>query len=102
MTDRVLARYQKGLDGKIRQALSECAREAAEAARSAAPYGDGRDGHLRDSIAYSCEQSGARYRAFVTADSPHALYVELGTSRMAAQPYLRPAAKGAYQKYFTK
>lgn len=102
MTDPALIRYQKGLDGKIRQALSQCARETAASARRAAPYGEGRDGHLRDSIAYSLEQSGARYLAFVTADSPHARYVEMGTSRMAAQPYLRPAAKGAYQKYFTK
>lgn len=29
--------------------------------------------------------------AEVVADAEHAGYVELGTSRMAAQPYLRPA-----------
>lgn len=99
MTDRVLSGYKKGLDAQIRQALSQCAGDAAGEARRAAPYGDGRDGHLRDSIAaVPAARAGARYIAQVKANNPHALYVELGTSRMAAQPYLRPAAQRAYQK----
>ncbi len=99
MTDRMLIRYKMGLDAQIRQALSQCAVDAAGEARRAAPYGDGRDGHLRDSIAaVPCTKAGARYLSQVAASNPHALYVELGTRYMAAQPYLRPAAQRAYQK----
>ncbi len=99
MTDRMLIRYKTGLDAQIRQALSQCVLAAAGEARRAAPYGDGRDGHLRDSIAaVPCIKAGARYVAQVNVNNPHALYVELGTSRMAAQPYLRPTAQRAYQK----
>ena len=45
-------------------------------------------GVLRSSISYVRKGPGS-YSIIATA--PYAVYVELGTSRMAAQPYLRPA-----------
>ena len=47
-------------------------------------------GELRGSIAHQKMGSGWA----VVASAPHAGYVEYGTSKMAAQPYLRPAAQG--------
>lgn len=49
---------------------------------------------LHDSITSRTTQVGAKVRTSVSAgggDVDYALYVERGTSRMAAQPYLRPA-----------
>lgn len=44
-------------------------------------------GELHDSIHTEVSEEGM----FVVADADHASHVELGTSKMAAQPYLRPA-----------
>lgn len=49
---------------------------------------------LNDSIATETKRTGAKVTTRVTAgggDVDYALYVERGTSIMAAQPYLRPA-----------
>lgn len=45
------------------------------------------EGDLQDSIHSEVSDEGM----FVVADADHALFVEQGTSKMAAQPYLRPA-----------
>src|SRR5262245_30818953 len=56
-------------------------------AKSLAPA---RTGFLRDSIhAEEMEEPGKTLVAPVVADAPYAVYVEFGTSRMAAQPFLR-------------
>lgn len=44
-------------------------------------------GELHDSIHSEVSSEGM----FVVADTDYAAYVEQGTSKMAAQPYLRPA-----------
>lgn len=44
-------------------------------------------GNLRDSIAVSADSGGAE----VSADADYAAYVEFGTWKMAAQPFLVPA-----------
>jgi hypothetical protein len=46
-------------------------------------------GQLRDSINYTFH--AATLTLIVYAEAPHASFVEFGTSRMAARPYLRPA-----------
>lgn len=46
-------------------------------------------GNLKSSI--STKATGP-LESTVSADTPYAVYVETGTSRMAAQPYMRPAA----------
>lgn len=53
-------------------------------------------GELRESIQATVGQDGRGVRLVLAAGvgglAPYAPYVELGTSRMRAQPYLRPAA----------
>lgn len=47
-------------------------------------------GALRDSIGHTVRRTARGYAVVVYAGQDYALWVELGTSRMAAQPYLRP------------
>ena len=62
---------------------------AMKAARREAPV---RTGRLRDSIiSLPIERRDGRMTAGVWAQAPYALWVELGTRHMRAQPYLRPA-----------
>lgn len=44
-------------------------------------------GELEGSIHYTSEN----HKYYIGADADHAAHVELGTSKMSAQPYLRPA-----------
>ncbi len=69
--------------------LTSSAGAATTAARRQAPV---RTGRLRDSIvSLPLEHRGGRTTAGVWAQAPYALWVEIGTRRMRAQPYLRPA-----------
>ena len=87
-----LERYRAQLWRTIIRAVDDASRQAMALARELAPLGDGSDGgHLRDCITARVELSAAKARGEVTASNPHAAYVEMGTSRAAAQPYLRPA-----------
>jgi len=47
-------------------------------------------GELRDSIAHGVDNKGT---ISVWASAPHAIFVELGTSRMGPQPFLRTAVE---------
>ncbi len=64
--------------------LDAGAQIVAEAARGACPVDTGR---LRASIEVSADGNSAS----VTAGAPYAAYVEFGTWKMAAQPFLTPA-----------
>ncbi len=44
--------------------------------------------------------SGGRYASSVVASAPHAAMVEYGTSKMAAQPYMLPAAQRTAEIFF--
>jgi HK97 gp10 family phage protein len=57
-------------------------------AKRGAPVDTGR---LRSSITHSLERDVAGLVAVVGTDVDYAPFVELGTSRAAAQPFLRPA-----------
>lgn len=50
-----------------------------------------RTGALSRSIIVQVRRDGAKSVLQVGSALPYALFVETGTSRMAAQPYLRPA-----------
>jgi len=87
-----------------RQALDELQTEAAQKildavgeqaeirAKAIVPV---RTGRLQNSIHYEPMIYGRE--GWLMADAPYAAYVELGTARMAAQPYLRPAVMEATQ-----
>lgn len=59
-----------------------------QAAQRIAPFDSG---YLHDHIAPVVNADGM----FVVADTDYAAFVELGTSKMAAQPFLRPAMTSA-------
>ncbi len=60
---------------------------AAEQARALAPVDTGA---LRDSIDFAVRKTQTTFAVVVFAGASYSLYVELGTSRMRAQPHLRP------------
>ena len=65
-------------------AMAAAGEAVADAARGMCPVDTGR---LQASIASSASDSGA----VISANTEYAAYVEFGTSKMAAQPYLVPA-----------
>jgi len=73
--------------GGLKEAAGELA--AAVIAERAAELAPVDTGELRGSI--GPQRLGEGWA--VVASAPHAGYVEYGTSKMAAQPYLRPAAQ---------
>lgn len=88
-----LERFVEGMRGfrvdvqtAIREASEWTAMEAANRARSRAPV---RTGRLRGSI--QTLTASAESKVQVTA--PYAGYVEFGTRRMRAQPFLRPSVQ---------
>lgn len=87
--------YRRRLSAQLTRAVTNAAERAARDAKSLVPYGDGDSGgHLRDCIFARTQAKDGLFCGDVCADNPHALFVEMGTSRMAAQPYLRPALRG--------
>ena len=72
------------IEERVGEAVAAGAEAVAENARSVCPVDTGA---LRDSISVSL---GAE----ISANTDYAAYVEFGTSRMAAQPYLVPSLLG--------
>lgn len=78
------------IDAAVQAAMDETAAAAKAHARSLARVDTG---EMRDGIDATVEsRGGSGRRTLVLAGSaPHTLFNELGTSRMSAQPMLRPA-----------
>jgi HK97 gp10 family phage protein len=76
------------LQAAIEAAMEETAEAMAATAQSRAPV---RTGFLRDSIHAEAETTASGSQVTLSADADYALFVEMGTSRAHAQPYLRPA-----------
>ena len=83
----------EGLAAMAHPALEGIGPDVVDAARAAAPI---LTGELVESIAYFVTEEGGVPVLYVAAGTgglaDYAAFVELGTSRMAAQPYLQPAA----------
>jgi HK97 gp10 family phage protein len=102
--DADIARLMQTLPPDIFRAVQDLAKETAvrvaERAKEIVPV---RTGHLLESIDAVFDEdvedpdSDGSPRAFepvqVVADTPYASFVEFGTSKMAAQPFLGPAAE---------
>lgn len=73
--------------GQIGQALVERARELVPV----------RTGATRDSITYRLEQQGGAIHIIFGAYTPYAIFLELGTVKMEARPFLRPAVDAIAQ-----
>lgn len=84
-----LLRSPAGPTGKLlKQVGTRCVRIA----KRMCPVDTGR---LRSSIAEELRTDGRDLSEIVGTDVEYAPYVELGTRRMRAQPFLRPAAEQA-------
>lgn len=79
-------------DGPVARELARRAVQVDRRAKQLAPVDTGR---LRSSISWRLGSDGKGLFALVGTDVHYAPYVELGTSRMAAQPFLRPALEAA-------
>ena len=75
------------IEERVGEAVAAGAETVADNARSVCPVDTGA---LRDSIAVS--QNGTS--AEISANTDYAAYVEFGTSKSAAQPYLVPSLLG--------
>lgn len=91
---RNIARIAAGMNGILAaaeaaaaQTLARAAERAAEDARSLAPVDTG---ELRGSISVVAHSP---LEVSVVASAPHAAMVEFGTTQMAAQPFMTPAAQ---------
>lgn len=85
-----LARLRRVIAGEkqaIERGVEKGAEQIAELARQLAPY---ETGELRESIHVEPASEGV---VRVVADAPYAAYVEFGTRKMAAQPFLTPAVR---------
>jgi HK97 gp10 family phage protein len=83
----------KELEAKTAQALEICGGMAESYAKEACPVDTGR---LRNSITHA--QVGKDTEVIGT-NVEYGPYVELGTHKQAAQPFLRPAAEGHSSEY---
>lgn len=91
---RKLRRLGKVVEQATDAAAEEIAEEVAWDAEAMVPVDSG---ELRDSIEVEKTKDG--YRVGPRDDVEHALFVEWGTSRSPAQPYMQPAAAGKQKKY---
>jgi len=82
-----------GMAQKKRQALEVVGGVAESYAKKACPVDTGR---LRNSITHQQESENVEV---IGTNTSYAAYVELGTSKMGARPYLRPAAEGHSAEY---
>lgn len=76
----------------IRSALREIGERAVKYATDIVPV---RTGNLRSSIAYDADDR----QVIIGSDVTYASYVEEGTTRMKARPYLRPAIVNHLDEY---
>lgn len=78
----------KATPGKVALATTKATIDTSNDAKINAPV---RTGNLRDSIKYETAISGTSVTGRVYAEAHYAPFVENGTSRMAAQPYMGPS-----------
>lgn len=84
------------LHEKLEEALIECGELAKEYAKQRCPV---RTGALRNSIDYSVENASTEGSVKIVAGMPYWKYVEFGTSKMKAQPYLKPSIAEHKEEY---
>lgn len=85
--DGALGALADEIEERVSAAIAAGAETVKEHAQSICPVDTG---NLRDSIAVSQDGTGAE----ISANTDYAAYVEFGTSKMAAQPFLVPALLG--------
>jgi len=86
--------FLKALPGQIEQALIAIGLTAESYAKRDCPVDTGR---LRNSITNAVEVG--EQSVYIGSNVEYAAFVELGTSRMKARPYLKPAATQHTSEY---
>jgi HK97 gp10 family phage protein len=81
------------VEAKAQVTVAKVAHDIAEDAKSRAPV---RTGYLRDSIVVDGEGKAG----FVTAGAEYAGFVEYGTYKMAARPFMTPAVEAHKDEFF--
>jgi HK97 gp10 family phage protein len=84
-------RFDSGLQGNVQRQLESWAESVKALAKQLVPV---RTGHLRDSIYVKIGD----WVAEIGSEAAYALFVEFGTRRMMARPYLFPA----FQEYLPR
>ena len=86
--------FRDGLDAALTRALEKVGLVAEGYAKRLCPVDTGR---LRNSITHVID--GGEMAAYVGTNVEYGPYVELGTARQKAQPFLRPAAQDHVGEY---
>lgn len=97
--ERLAAEARKRVRDAVQDTANDIVADVAGRGPHAAPY---RRGHLRSS--YYAEML-SDYEARVANNveiAPYAIYVELGTRKMAARPHLKPAAEYAQETFIER
>lgn len=82
------AQVRAQIDAAVQRAMDETAQAAEAMAKRLARVDTG---EMRDGIEAAVTLRGGRRVLVLSGSAPHTLFNELGTSRMSAQPMLRPA-----------
>lgn len=80
------------ISNAVRAALGDIGEKSVGYAQEVVPVDTGA---LRDSLGYEASDN----EVTIYAGQPYSSYVELGTSRQAAQPYLRPSVMNHTDEY---
>lgn len=88
------ALVEAALPGAIERALEAVGLQAEGYAKMLCPVDTGR---LRNSITHRTETS--EQKEYIGTNVEYAAYVEYGTSKMKAQPYIKPAVTNHTQEY---
>jgi HK97 gp10 family phage protein len=87
-----LRRLLESEDGEVAKELTRVTIRVHRRAKQLAPVDTGR---LRASVTYEVGRDSQGLVALVGTDVSYGPYVELGTRRMSARPFLRPALQAA-------
>lgn len=85
-----------GASADVKDALESVGRQVADRAATAAPKASG-EGAASISHEVATDADGTHVRVSWSNERFYMLFVELGTSRMPARPFLRPALEGTYE-----
>lgn len=82
--------FRRQVEQHVADRLERAGTEGVRVAKSLVPV---RSGRTRDSIGYTVNRASLTLQIY--AGTPWALFIELGTRRMPARPFLRPALNAA-------
>ena len=89
------AKAKEEITRRLLQALETVGIEAEADVKIVTPVGE--TGRLRNSITHATEET--EKAVYIGTNTEYAPYVELGTSKMRAKPYLKPTIEKNAEKY---